>query len=67
MRLIEFIIENKISENVFMDHYPSGGAPGFDSAMVICYAENPVNIYKRVGEIIKGYIQFIQRLKEKSN
>ena len=60
IQLIEHLIDNEIDEECHKFNYGSGGAPGFDSAMVICYTANPVSAYNSMATIIKKYIEDIQ-------
>jgi len=62
MRLMIYI-SNWILEDgeVFAKYYGSGGdAPGFDSAMVGCFAEDPTKFFKDAENYILEYLQDIE-------
>jgi hypothetical protein len=54
MELIVQLLEEELGVLVFP--FGSGGAPCFDSAMVVCYAENPAGVLGGVERIIRGYL-----------
>jgi hypothetical protein len=55
MELVLQLLEEELGVMVFP--FGSGGAPGFDSAMVVCYAENPAGVLDEVERIIRGYLE----------
>lgn len=61
IRLLIYIFDFSISDgDAFIKHYGSGGAPGFDSAMVACFVDDVAESIDDAKEIIKEYLSDIE-------